>query len=678
MNRFHAAGPFFRGPRSKLIALLFLAPSLVFAQLTDFTEFSLEELSLVRISTLGRKQTALHDTPAAVYIVTGEDIHNTTALDFAEALRMVPGLQVARINSFDYAITMRGFNDATANKLLVQMDGRSLYSSTVSGTYWNYHELMMEDIERIEVLRGPGASLWGANAMNGVINIVSKHTQHTLGSLASFAMGDELESSVSVRHGWRASDDVTARVYAKFQEHDSYGVATGTAAHGWNNRLVGIRVDWSQAGNGELTLIGELRQTRLFNQLVRPSFLPPYAVSLPDEKRVQGGNFSAHYEQPVWDEGVLSLLGTYERFDSQDITSSELRDTYSFDLQLTLPLGERHEIIAGATYREDNDDLTGSELITYTPASATTQFTGAFLQDEIVLIPHRLRLTAGAKMERNTFSGWEFQPSIRAIWTPSDVHRFWMGASRAARTPTRTERGVDWLATIVPPSTPLSPYPTAVYAAGGADFDSEKVNAYEWGYRFQPNVRLAFDLSLFHNQYDQLRGLKTIPPTFNLLPVPHVSLEFEANNLLEGTTQGGELAVRWQPNAKWIVDGSASYLDYELRSLSPMPGYVDPTIEGLEGSSPEYDAKLRIGWKPTDQWSFDVMVRHVDALEGHATPRYTTFDIRCGWQPHADWEIELVGRDVNHASHAESGGFFIQTAAQQISRSVFLRVTFQH
>lgn len=663
--------------KSKLLCLLALVPSLALAQLTDFTEFSLEELSLVRISTLGRKQTALYNTPAAVHIVTGDDIHRSTALDFAEALRMVPGLQVSRINSFDYAVTMRGFNDATSNKLLVQMDGRSLYSTTVSGTYWNYHELFMEDIERIEILRGPGASLWGANAMNGVINIVSKHTQNSLGSLATFAVGDELDTSFAVRHGWKSGENLTARVYAKYQQQDSYGVTSGPASGGWNNRLAGARVDWSKAGNGELTIIGELRETRLFNQITLPLLTAPYFSSIKDNKRVKGGNLSAHYEQSIGEDGTLSLLGTYERYDSRDFTASEVRDTYSFDLQVTWPFNDRHEIIAGATYREDSDDLVGSDWITYTPTSATTKFTGAFLQDEIVIIPHRLRLTGGAKMERNSFSGWEFQPSVRSIWTPSDKHRFWAGVSRAARTPTRVERGVDWLASVAPPS-PLSPFPVAIYAAGGADFDSEKVSAYEVGYRFQPSVRLSFDLALFNNHYTDLRGLEERAPVFVPFPTPHLNLAYTANNLLEGTTSGGELAVRWQPNSKWTIDGSVSYLDYDLQSLSTVANYIDPTIAGVEGSSPQYDGKLRIGWDPSSTWSFDAMVRHVDKLEGHATPAYTSIDVRAAWHPNEEWEVELVGRDINDSAHAESGGFFIQTAAQQISRSVFMRVTFRH
>ncbi|MCF3649142.1 TonB-dependent receptor plug domain-containing protein [Synoicihabitans lomoniglobus] len=661
---------------SRLAVCFVLAPLVALAQLTDFTAFSLEELSLVRISTLGRKQTALHDTPAAVYIVTGDDIHRTAALDFADALRMVPGLQVARINSFDYAITMRGFNDSTSNKLLVQMDGRSLYSTTASGTYWNYHELIMEDIERIEVLRGPGASLWGANAMNGVINIVSKDSQHTLGSMVAVAMGDELDTSVAVRHGWQAAEDVTARLYAKYQQHDSYGVNTGPAADGWNNQLVGTRVDWNKAGAGELTVIGEWRQTELSNRTLLPAFVPPYATLVPDEKRVTGGNFSAHYEQPVWDEGVLSLLGTYESYRSSEVTSEERRDTFSFDLQLTLPLGEKHEIIAGATYREDRDDLMGSEWITFSPESATTRFTGVFLQDEIELVPHRLRLTAGAKMERNSFSGWEFQPSLRAIWTPSEIHRFWAGISHAARTPTRTERGVDWLAAVVPPSA-IVPYPVALYAAGGRTFDSEHVDAFELGYRFQPSVRLAFEVSLFHNEYQKLRGLEERPVQFLPTPAPHLGYEFAANNLIEGATKGGELSVRWEPNSQWILDGSVALLDYDLVSLSPVPGYIDPTISGLEGSSPRHETKLRIGWMPHDQWSFDLMARYVDGLEEHSTPAYGTVDVRIAWHPHPDWEFELVGRDINDDQHAESGGFFIQTAAQQISRSAFLRVTFR-
>lgn len=649
-----------------------------FGQATDYTEFSLEELALVRISTLGRKQTALIDTPGAAYIVTRDDIHRTAALDFAEALRFVPGLQVARVNSFDYAITIRGFNDATSNKLLVQMDGRSLYSTTYSGTYWNFHELIMPDVERIEVLRGPGASLWGANAMNGVVNIVNRSTDDTLGALATTAIGDQLDISAALRYGWRVSDHITARVYAKYQKQDSYGIDSGTASGGWNNRLAGTRAEWSRPAGGRLTLIGEYRESRVPSISQLPSLTPSfYYDPTPETRLTRGGNLSAHYEQPVFGDGQLSLLGSFEHYESAQITSDESRDTFGLDLQLTLPLGTRNELITGATYREDHDDLTGSSWISYSDPSARTIFTGAFVQDELTFIPDRLSLTAGAKFERNSFSGWEFQPSARAIWTPAPKQRLWLGVSRAARTPTRTETSVDWYAATIPPTSSI-PLPVAVHARGTSAFDSEYVTAYELGYRFEPTVRLALDLALFHNDYDRLRGVVqndvyTVP-----FPVPYIYAGYDAANNVTGTTDGGELTVRWQPDSHWTVDGSVSVLTYDIHSSGPTGLFADPTPSALTGSSPRYEGKLRIGWDPVSTWSFDLMLRQVDKLESQHVPAYTGVDARVAWQPRPDWEFELIGRDLTDPYHPESATFFLSADAREIARSFFLRVTYRH
>lgn len=677
-----------RAPRRRgfrRLALIILATTgCLQAQFTDYTELDLEALSLVRISTLARKQTPLVDTAAAATIITNDDIHRSGAMDFAETLRQVPGLHVARINAVDYAISIRGFNDATSNKLLVLMDGRSLYSTTLSGAHWNFYELVLEDVERIEVLRGPGASLWGANAMNGVINIVSKDARDTIGSMASVAFGDELQASVTARHGWRTGESGSMRAYARYQEHDNYGIHLGNASDGWDSRLGGVRYDWHGDQGGHLTLIGEHRELHSGALTLIPDVAAPpsYATYLPEMRHAHATNVSARWAQPIHG-GEISGLATYDRLQSEQIAFDEERDTISLDLQLTLRPVPRHEVIAGATYREDDDQLRSSVLTQFADEAAKTTFTGVFVQDEFSLIPNRLSLTLGTKFERNSFSGWETQPALRGIWRVNDAHRSWFGISRAARTPSRAERSVNLLGGIFPP-TPELPLPVELRALGSDDFSSEHVISYELGHRYAPNRRLSFDLALFLNRYDDLRGIRVFEYAPDMTPVPHLDLTFLATNNVKGTTAGGELSARWQPASAWTIEGSFAAMDYDLEQITTQPNPLtglpleDPTINGWSGSSPRHESKLRVMWDPHPRWSADLALRHIGQLRSILVDAYTGLDLRFAWRWRPNVEIELIGRDLLEARHAESATSFLGGETPAIARSVFLRATWRH
>jgi iron complex outermembrane receptor protein len=651
-------------------------PTVTWAQTTDYTELSLEELTAVRIFTLGRKQATLFDTPNAASVVTGDDLRRSGSLNLADALRVVPGMQVNRIDSFNYGISTRGFNDARGNKLLVLMDGRSLYSTTSTGAYWNYHELMIEDLDRIEVLRGPGASLWGANAMNGVVNIVSKPAEATLGSLLSVSHGDQLNAAVSLRQGFRLSDATAVRVYAKYQDHGSYGTTIDTGSAGWSNRLVGARLDWQRPGGGGLTLIGELRSLRISGDTEFPTLVAPYLTFLPETQRTRGGNISAHWVQPAFSSGELSLLATYEQIDSARIIAGEDRTTYGLDLQLTVLRGSRHEIITGLTYREDRDLLTESAWTRYREPRGRTIFTGAYLQDEISILPDRLSVTVGSKFERNSFSGWETQPSLRAILRTTKTQRSWIGISRAARTPSREEREVDLFGHTYAPS-PEVPLPMAIHAIGSSDLNSEHVTAWEIGHRYEPNPRLSFDLALFYNRYDDVRGTTIGDTTFRFAPVPHLEQSIVATNNLHGTTHGGDLTVRWQPVPTLMIEGSLTAVRTSLKEHVPASP-PDQAIAGLTGSTPKQEYKLRLQWDPLPRWSIDLALRHFDRLPGPELPSYTGVDARFAWRPRDNWEIDVIGRELLDPMHGELSKNFIGPQVRETARSFFLRATYRH
>jgi iron complex outermembrane receptor protein len=652
-------------------------PSPSFAQVTDYANLSLEELAAVPISTLGRKQTTLFDTPAATYVVTGDDLHRSGALDLGDALYAVPGLQVDKVDSFNFAISARGFNDSTSNMLLVMMDGRSVYSTTFTGTNWNYEELMLEDVRQIEVQRGPGASLWGANAVNGVINIVTKSADDTIGTLATVAYGDELDASVAVREGWRLNDSTAMRVYVKDQDQKNDGVTTGPSDHGWNSHLVGTRLDWDRPGGGGLTLIGELRGDKVTSDSEFPAVTPPtYLTVIPEDQRSSGGNFTAHGWIPVFNDGQLSVLAAYEHLDTDEIETSERRDTYDLDAQLTLHPWQRHEIITGVTYREDVDDLTNSPWLSYTTPASNTVFTGAFLQDEITLIPNTLSVTLGTKEERNSFSGWENQPSLRGIWQPSKNQRVWVGVSRAAQTPSLTERTVQWWVATIPPS-PTVPVPIVLNAEGSPMLKSDHLDAYEIGYRFQMTSELSFDFSLYENRYTDLRGLQVEVPTFVPFPIPYYLYTYLATNNLNTDTHGGEFTTTWRPTSAWKFEASATAMRYDHFAEINTGIAPDPTIAGLTGSTPKQEYKLRVQWDPSTRWSFDLFLRHVDPLPGSGIPAYTGLNARIAWHLRPDTEVELIGQNLTEPLHVESAQFFLGGPVQALARSVFLRLTYR-
>lgn len=660
-----------------LLASLSLAATIVSAQIhpgSDFADLSLEELVQVEISSLGRKNTTVFDTPAPAYIVVNDEIHRNGALSLPEALRLVPGVQVSRIDAANYAITIRGFNDFTSNKLLVLKDGRSVYNQQFSGANWVFQEAMLADVSRVEVQRGPAGALWGANAVNGVVNLVSKNAHSTIGTLISAATGDQFDSVVEIRHGWNITPSTAARVYLKHQDQGDYDTIFGAASKGWTSGLVGTRVDWDRPGGGGLTVIGEHREVRLKGTSAVPSLIPPYSSTLPDVQSTRGTDLTAKWNQPIFDDGRLSVQGSIERGSSDQLISGEHHTTADFEAQLTLYPRPNHEVITGVTYRSTADSLTSTPWFTYDQNAATTTFVGVFAQDEITLIPAHLRLTLGAKIERNSYSGWETQPNARLLWHPSRDQSVWTGISRAARTPSRLERGVNWFAHTFPP-TPELPVPVKLVALGDENFDSEHVTTFELGHRLQKARTFSLDTALFYSDYSDLRGLipSIVPPDFTSVPV-HATYYYTATNNIDGYTFGGEIAARWQPAASLRFDASVATVRTFLHTPSGLP---DDSIPGLEGNTPREEYKLHAGWDFSRDWSLDLFGRHTGRLRGAQVPAYTGLDVRLAWRARPHLELELVGRDVLDASHAELSDFFVTSTIREVARSFYFRVTYK-
>ena len=640
----------------------------------DFTALTLEELSQIQVTSIGRTSSSLFDTAAAAYVLTGEDIHRLGATDLGSALRPVPGLQVSRIDPSNYAISSRGFNDYTSSKLLVLMDGRSLYSQTYSGAYWSYHELMLEDLDRVEIVRGPGATLWGANAVNGVINIVSRSAFSTLGTLVTAARGDELDGLFAVRHGFRLNASTAMRVYARHHEEGNFGATFGTGYRGWDNQLIGARLDWKRPGGGGLMLTAEYRDQTVSSLTALPLFTPPYTTSVPENRDRHGGNIVGRWRQPVPMDGELSIQLSYERLDAHGSTFGESHHILDSDIQLTLHPAAGHEVLAGISARRDEDKLTSTAIISYGQERATTSFAGAFIQDEITLPGDRWSVTPGAKIERNSFTGWELQPSLRTLWQPSDAQTVWAAVARAARTPSRAERSIRWLTGFFPPGQFGSPLPTLLTANGSSDFDSEYLTAFEVGHRIKATSTLSFDTAAYYNRYRDVRGLKNEFIPFVPTPAPHSELKVNATNNVHGGVYGAEFTAIWRATSALRLEGSVSTIYYDLSETRPL-GTPEMSIAGIVGSTPRDEFRLRANWDFHDDWTLDVFAHHRGSLPVQNVPGYSGLDLHLTWRPRHDLEIELVGQNLLDPQHPEAAATFLGGTTNEIARSVYVRVT---
>ncbi|WP_221029858.1 TonB-dependent receptor plug domain-containing protein [Actomonas aquatica] len=651
------------------------------AQFTDFTTMDLADLSYVRITSLGRTEHTLVDYPAAATVLVSEDIDRLGVLTLADTLRGVPGLQVARIDPFHFAVSARGFNDNTVNKMLVVADGRSLHDGTFSGTNWGMQDMLLGDLDRIEVLRGPGASLWGANAMNGFINIVSKPVRETFGTHAALAVGEDQLGMAEVRHGWSLSNRTAARVYAKVQHQEAdASTLPFIGIHEWQTALAGTRVEHSVTDDRQLTVIAEWRELDANGESFLPTLVPPYRDSLPEDRHARAGNISLEWQQPLplWNGGLKFNAGFDHLRDRRD-TLSEERNTVTADLQAKLYPLPGHELLTGLTYRRTLDHLSSNTIFSFSDPSDTVTFFGAFVQDEFDPIPDRLRLTVGAKLEQNSYSGWEFQPSLRAIWALHPEHRLWAAISKAARTPSRAEHGVDYFSSVVPANPPYIPLPVATHIRGSEDFSSEYLTAFEVGYRYAPHPRLTLEATYYYNDYTDLRGFYTgtVTPVF-AAPVPHFAVDVPTSNDVVGHTKGGEINLTWQAAPSLRFETSYSWMHMNLTDQTNVGDEISGfSVELYELSTPSHTTRAQASWSPHPDWDLDLGWQQVGSLESGLVPTYDALHVRLAWTPHPAWRIELIGRDLLDAQHREYAEIFSREVQPNLSRSLYLRLTFQ-
>jgi iron complex outermembrane receptor protein len=630
----------------------------------SLTQLSLRELSQVEVTSVSRKEEALHEAASAIYVLTNEDLKRSGAVSIPEALRMVPGLNVARINANKWAISSRGFNGRFANKLLVLIDGRSVYTPIYSGVYWDAQDTLLEDVDRIEVIRGPGATVWGANAVNGVINIITRRARETQGLLITGGGGNEEQGFGALRYGGRLSEKLHYRVYARGFNRDDFVSSSGRdASDEWWYGRGGFRLDWEPTPADIVTLQGDYYYGRANDQLLLATTNAPYFGLFQESARSRGANALGRWQRQLSDRSSTLLQFYFDRADRQTLYLDAEQHTYDLDFQHQIETSDWNEIIWGLGYRLIRDDIGGTFGATYDPVRRSDQLFSTYLQDEITLVPDRLRLTLGSKFEHNDYSGFEWQPGARLAWTPGKRQTFWAAISRAVRTPSRFEHTST--ANVVAPAAPA----VRTLVSPNRSFDSEKLLSYEIGYRVQPVERVALDAAVFINDYEDLRSSER---GLAMLGTP-VVVPITYANKIRGETCGGELSAHVRLTDQWRVSAGYSLLRMDLRRESDSK---DSAFEGMEDDSPQNQFHLRSFLDLTHGLQLDSAVYFVDALQNQGVASYLRWDVRLGWQVTQSLEAQIVVQNILDDRHAEFGASTLVTPSE-IQRSIFGSLTWR-
>jgi iron complex outermembrane receptor protein len=596
---------------------------------TDLRGLSLEDLGNIEITSVSRQAQPLSDAPAAVYVITNEDIRRSGQTSLPEILRLAPNLEVAQINANSYAISARGFNSSTANKLLVLIDGRSVYTPLFSGVFWDMQDVMPDDIDRIEVISGPGGTLWGANAVNGVINITTKHSRDTQGGLVTFG-GGTVKYDGGARYGGKLGDNTTYRLYAKgFAYQRTDNAAGARVRDAWSKPQGGFRIDWGRAADA-VTVQGDAYQGN-------------EQQALPAEGTISGYNLLGRWTRSFGSGSALQVQAYYDQ--AERAFPGNFTDwvgTWDIELQHSFAPARGHEIVWGGDYRLWNDHFSASPGLIFLPPQRSVSMGSVYVQDTIALAD-RLKLILGARLEANGYTGLQPVPSARLSWKVTDSALLWSAVSRAVRTPSRIDRDF-----FVPG-----------FILGGPDFRDEKLIAYEIGYRQQISTRGSISISTFYNVYDELRSLEAPPgATFPLI----------FSNKMEGDSYGAELWGNYALTDWWRLSGGVSALQESLRFK---PDSHD--VAGLQaaGNDPHHQLSLRSSMNLTERVELDVGVREVGRLPNPSVPSYVSLDARIAWRMLDSVDLSLTATNLLDDRHPEFGAFPTRTL---VGRTVFAAV----
>jgi len=631
-------------------------------------DFSLEELINIKITSVSKKETRLDTAPAAIYVISQEDIRRSGLTTIPELLRMVPGINVAQIDANHWAVSSRGFNNQYANKLLVLIDGRTVYSPLYGGVDWNVRRPPVELIERIEVIRGPGATLWGANAVNGVINIITKKAKDTQGGIATISYGTEDQPYTMLNYGDQLATDLYYRGYLDYFSRDHFTTTTGQdAADSWSAIRTGFRLDWEASKINQFTLQGDYYYSKAAETFDRTSLTPPYTTTENLTGQNKGGNVLARWTHRFSDTSQLTLQSYYDHTSGTQAGVLVNDYTYDFDLQHHFALGRRQNIVWGGGYRYLAETTSGNSFASLTPADVHQQFYNIFLQNDITLIERRLNLTLGSKLEHNDSTGFNVVPSARLAWTPTEKQTVWTSVSRAVRTPSILEQSIRVNRSVI--QSPTGP-PILLAVLGNPNLVSEEVTTYELGYRIKPVERLSLDLATFYNVYDQLIYPIQGAPYFEAHPAPaHGVMPLIFQNSQRAETYGGELMGEWLVTDNWKLTASYTLLLTQFK----------PHTTG-DDTSPENQFQIRSYLDLPHQVELNGAIYYVDRISpvlGNSTmniPSYVRMDVGMTWRPTQSLEIGIYGQNLLNDQHTEFTNY-ATTVVTEIPRSVLGKIT---
>ncbi len=613
----------------------------------NLLSLSFEDLMQVKISSVSRREQSVSDAAASIYVITNEAIRNAGVTTLPEALRLDPRLQISRITADQYAVGVRGFTTDTNNKMLVLIDGRTVYTSLFSGVFWDHQDLILEDIERIEVIAGPGATLWGTNAVNGVINIITRDTSNTRGWLAA-AHGGNFERGARMRYGAAIGEHGDLRVYGKFFETDSRRQIGGRAKDGAERAQIGFRSDW-KSGADHITVQGDTYRGRGDDR--GPIYLSwrDETVAL-DDIEPSGSNLLARWQRNYGDGADLRVQAYWDRFKRRDAFLFQPKsDTFDLELQQALPMG-RHRFMWGAGYRRTEDEVANGIATYFIPSSRSLEWGNIFSMADFH-ITAAFTTTVGMRLEHNEFTGMEYLPSIRVSWRHSPDGFIWTSLSRAVRAPARFDRDVflgysaegPWI------------------VAGGPNFDSEVANVLEIGYRGRSWNRLTYSFTSYFHDWDKLRSSSS------------AQLPLQLANNIEGEVYGAHLWANLEITSRWQLSAGGAYLQKDLRlkpGATDLGGVTNVTLS----NDAEYYGQIRSTIDVTSNSTVQISLYHVAQLKNQRVPAHTNVNFHYAWQFHPDFTASVTAQNLADHDYYEYGE---PAAGVFFDRSAWLTLTWE-
>jgi iron complex outermembrane recepter protein len=659
------------GARWIPVAMLLLVPSVSVSQQPtprDLASMELEELAQIKVTAASRKPEPVGQVAAALHILTRDDIRRSTATSLPELLRLVPGLHVARGGARDWTVSARGlFTSLSADKLLVLVDGRPIYSPIFAGVFWDVQDVVLADVERVEVILGPGASVWGSNAVNGVINVITLRATQTIGGQLAADVGTEDRVRVRGRYGIPAGGGAAVRVYGQYLDRDGAAVlGGGDARNDWEWGTVGARFDTRAGARDGLSAQAQAFWATGEQQRLLPAPDPPYRQLDEGDLVASGAYARVRWTRELSERSGFALQAYVDRTRRTDggFWRDSRVDVAELDFQHRFAAGARHDIVWGAGYRLIDDDNPATYTLAFLPQRRTVSLAQGFLQDDIDLGGGRWYLTLGTRLERSSYTDLEVQPTVRLRWSPALGHTAWAAVSRAVRSPSRLDMDLREVAGTIPSEPPIT-----VVAQGVDRFEPERLIAYEIGYRGEPARNFGLDASTFLHTYRRLRTL--VPEA----PDPATgTLRYVIRNGAYGDSWGGTLAATWRVVPRWRLRASYTYQHVWSGPSADRPGEV---VDAVDGLSPAHQASLHSAWDIARAVELDLYFRWVDELEAFAIPDYAQADARVSWRPSESLTLAIIGQDLLAERHQEFRADVFVPQAREIERRVLGRVAWR-